>query len=258
MQIGLRNVGRRRRRSLATALIVALAVGNLLAVPRPRGRRDRDLASVLGRPPRGRADLDRRASALRRAARSSVIRSTPGVAEAEPVLKNTVALAGREAFVWGVERAPLFRYRLADGRWFSAGEERAREPSRGDRAQHRPDRRRRDRRAGHARDRGRDLRLRVIGIGDEPAGGRNRAVRPADDGSLDARPADRREHLLGQDGVARPRVRRSNHDAGSRTGSTALGYEVAARSSTSPSGTRSPPTARSRPRSPCSGSSSSP
>ena len=32
MQIGLRNVGRRKRRSLATALIVALAVGNLLAV----------------------------------------------------------------------------------------------------------------------------------------------------------------------------------------------------------------------------------
>ena len=46
MQIGLRNVGRRKRRSLATALIVALAVGNLLASwpwrrrrPRPRARR---------------------------------------------------------------------------------------------------------------------------------------------------------------------------------------------------------------------------
>jgi len=55
------------------------------------------------------------------------IRSAPGVAEAEPVLKNTVALEGREAFVWGVQREPLFRYRLTDGRWFSAGEERARE-----------------------------------------------------------------------------------------------------------------------------------
>ena len=41
------------------------------------------------------------------------------------MLKNTVELAGREAFVWGVEREPLFRYRLADGRWFSAGEEQA-------------------------------------------------------------------------------------------------------------------------------------
>ena len=53
------------------------------------------------------------------------IRSTPGVAEAEPVLENRVELAGREAFVWGVAREPLFSYRLADGRWFSAREERA-------------------------------------------------------------------------------------------------------------------------------------
>jgi putative ABC transport system permease protein len=56
-----------------------------------------------------------------------VIRSTPGVAEAEPVLKNTVELASREAFVWGVEREPLFRYRLTDGRWFSAAEDQSSE-----------------------------------------------------------------------------------------------------------------------------------
>ena len=41
MQIGLRNIGRRKRRSLATASIVALAVGNLLAVLGPGGGRDR-------------------------------------------------------------------------------------------------------------------------------------------------------------------------------------------------------------------------
>jgi putative ABC transport system permease protein len=39
-----------------------------------------------------------------------------------------VALAGREAFVWGVERDPLFGYRLADGRWFSVEEEQGRTP----------------------------------------------------------------------------------------------------------------------------------
>ena len=125
MQIGLRNVGRRRRRSLATALIVALAVGNLLAclgVAAAATQASRtswadhleDLQISTG----GRALFDERAQ--------HVIRSTPGVAEAEPVLKNTVALAGREAFVWGVERAPLLRYRLVDGRWFDAAEERAR------------------------------------------------------------------------------------------------------------------------------------
>jgi putative ABC transport system permease protein len=65
----------------------------------------------------GRELLDARAEAA--------IRSTPGVAEVEPVLKNTVELDGREAFVWGVEREPLLRYRLAEGRWFSADEDRA-------------------------------------------------------------------------------------------------------------------------------------
>ena len=126
MQIGLRNVGRRRRRSLATALIVALAVGNLLAclglaaaatqASRTSWANHReDMQISTG----GRALFDERAQ--------RVIRSTPGIAEAEPVLKNTVALGGREAFVWGVERTPLFRYRLVGGRWFDAAEERARE-----------------------------------------------------------------------------------------------------------------------------------
>jgi putative ABC transport system permease protein len=124
MQIGLRNVGRRKRRSLATASIVALAVANLLAVLAVTeaatqatrsswGDHLEDVQISTG----GRALFDERAE--------RTIRATPGVSEAEPVLKNTVELAGSEAFVWGVERNPLFRYRLAGGRWFSTGEERA-------------------------------------------------------------------------------------------------------------------------------------
>lgn len=124
LQIGLRNVGRRKRRSLATAVIVALAVGNLLAVLAMA-----EAATEATRTSWGDHLEDVQVSSGRlfdeRAERA--IRSTPGVAEAEPVLKNTVELAGREAFVWGVEREPLFRYRLADGRWFTAGEEQARE-----------------------------------------------------------------------------------------------------------------------------------
>jgi putative ABC transport system permease protein len=123
MQIGLRNVGRRKRRSVATALIVALAVGNLLAVlamaeaatATTRASWDDHLEDVqiaTG----GRALFDQQAE--------REIISTPGVAEAQPVLKNTVELAGNEAFVWAVDQEPLFRYRLADGRWFDAGEQR--------------------------------------------------------------------------------------------------------------------------------------
>lgn len=96
MQIGLRNTGRRNRRSLATAAIVALAVANLLAVLALAstateatrtgwGNHLEDLQISTG----GRALLDERAE--------RAIRATPGVTEAEPVLKNAVELAGQEA-----------------------------------------------------------------------------------------------------------------------------------------------------------------
>jgi putative ABC transport system permease protein len=122
MQIGLRNVGRRKRRSLATALIVALAVGNLLAVlgvaaaATESSRRSwsghlEDLQVSTG----GRDLFDAEAE--------REIRSTPGVAEAEPVLKGSAVLDGHEAFVWGVEQEPLLDYRLARGRWFTRAEE---------------------------------------------------------------------------------------------------------------------------------------
>jgi putative ABC transport system permease protein len=126
VQIGLRNLGRRRRRSLATVLIIALAVGNLLAFMGFAAAATEssriswadhleDIRLWTG----GRQPFDARAE--------RVIRSTPGVAESQPALVNTVDLAGQEAFVWGMPHEPLFRYRMADGRWFSAGEERASE-----------------------------------------------------------------------------------------------------------------------------------
>jgi ABC-type lipoprotein release transport system permease subunit len=126
MQIGLRGVGRRRRRSLATVLIVAVAVGNLLAVLAvaaavtqiTQSGWDEHLEDVRLWTT-GRDLFDARAE--------RTILSTPGVAEAAPALVNTVALAGEEAFVWGVPHEPLIRYRMAEGRWFSTEEERARE-----------------------------------------------------------------------------------------------------------------------------------
>jgi putative ABC transport system permease protein len=124
MQIGLRNVGRRKRRSFATAFIVALAVGNLLAVlalsaaatdttRTAWGDHLEDVQISTG----GRRLFDERAE--------REIRSTPGVASAQPVLKNAVTLDGREAWVWAVEHDPLFRYRIGDGRWFTPEEEAA-------------------------------------------------------------------------------------------------------------------------------------
>ena len=125
-QIGLRGVGRRKRRSLATVVIVALAVGNLLAI----------LGLAAGVTDLTKAEWGDHLDDVRlwtggrelfddRAART--IRATPGVSEAQPALVNDVRLAGEEAFVWGVPREPLFRYRMSEGRWFSATEERGRE-----------------------------------------------------------------------------------------------------------------------------------
>lgn len=121
VQIGLRNTGRHRRRSLATASMVALAVGNLLAVlamaagaTQATQSAWRDHLEDVQIGTGGRSVLDERAE--------TAIKDTPGVAEAEPVLKNAVELAGRDAVVWAVEHDPLFRFRLSDGRWFSEAE----------------------------------------------------------------------------------------------------------------------------------------
>jgi putative ABC transport system permease protein len=122
-QIGLRNAGRRKRRSLATAVIVALAVGNLLAVlALAQAATDSTRTSWSSHledvqvSTSGDVPFDARAR--------RTIATTPGVAEAEPVLKNEVRLGGREAFVWGVEPDPLIDQRLAEGRWFDAQEDR--------------------------------------------------------------------------------------------------------------------------------------
>jgi putative ABC transport system permease protein len=125
LQIGLRGVGRRKRRTLATALVVALAVGNLLAV----------LGLAAAATESTRAAWDEHIEELRiwtgggkpfDARAAQVIRSTPGVARAQPALVNDVELGGEEAFVWGVPREPLLAVDVTDGRWFSAGEEQAR------------------------------------------------------------------------------------------------------------------------------------
>jgi putative ABC transport system permease protein len=117
-QIGLRNVGRRSRRSLTTVLIVSVAVANLLAVlalsaAATEATRSawhdhlEDVQVWTG----GRSLFDDHAFAI--------VASTPGVAEVQAVLKNNVVLGGHDAAVWGLEPEPLFRYRLTRGRWFT-------------------------------------------------------------------------------------------------------------------------------------------
>ncbi len=123
-QIGLRGVGRRRRRSLATMLMVALAVGNLLAilglaaaVSQTTHAEWRDHGEDVKLFSQGRP-FDALAARL--------IRDTQGVATAEPMFVVDAKLDGEKGFVWAVRGATMFHYRIADGRWYTPAEERAR------------------------------------------------------------------------------------------------------------------------------------
>ncbi|HUI26431.1 MAG TPA: FtsX-like permease family protein [Candidatus Kryptonia bacterium] len=121
-QIGLRNVGRRRRRSIATALVIAFAVGTLLAV----------LGLAQGAANASRAswgdhgeDVKITAQGHRRfdATAANLIRATPGVASIEPMFVTDVNLAGKDAKIWAVTQATMFHYRLAAGRWYTPAEQ---------------------------------------------------------------------------------------------------------------------------------------
>ena len=122
VQIGLRNVGRRRRRSIATAVD-----------GRTRRRQPARSARVSLR-----ASRTRRMSSGATTARTcsswsgatlraeQPIRSTPGVAAVEPMFDAQIRVAGEDGFVWAVRQATMFRYRIADGRWYTPNEERTR------------------------------------------------------------------------------------------------------------------------------------
>ena len=124
-QIGLRNVGRRRRRSLATSLVIALAIGTLLAIL--------GLATAISNTSRGSwADhgedvkIDAMGSHMLDTRAAALIRATPGVAAVEPMFVTDITLAGKDAKIWGVQQATMFHYRLAAGRWYTPAEEQAR------------------------------------------------------------------------------------------------------------------------------------
>jgi putative ABC transport system permease protein len=120
-QIGIRSVTRRGRRSLTTVAQIALAVGTLLAVLAlidtvsattnavwNQAHWDIELDTTVG------TQLDARADHL--------IRTTPGVARAQPVLNNLIKFDGKDAFLNGYRGKPLFDTPITEGRWFTQQE----------------------------------------------------------------------------------------------------------------------------------------
>ena len=123
-QIGLRNVGRRRQRSIATALVIAFAVGTLLAIlGLANGAAEASRASWTDHG----EDVKITAQGHRRfdTTAANLIRTTPGVASIEPMFVSNVNLAGKDAKIWAVNQATVFRYHLADGRWYTPAEQQA-------------------------------------------------------------------------------------------------------------------------------------
>jgi putative ABC transport system permease protein len=124
-QVGLRNFGRRRRRSISTSLVIAFAMGTLLAVlGLAAGAADASRVAwndhgedvkivAVGERPLG-------------AAAERLIAATPGVASVEPMFVTEVKLAGKDTKIWAVRQATMFHYRIAEGRWYTAAEEQAR------------------------------------------------------------------------------------------------------------------------------------
>jgi putative ABC transport system permease protein len=126
-QIGIRSVTRRTRRSVATVVQIALAVGTLVGVLALMNsvatttetawnqlHYDVDLNTVVGK------QLDAEAERL--------IRTTPGVAVAQPVLMNMVKAEGEDAYAWGLTPRPMFDRKVVAGRWFSDREQAATAP----------------------------------------------------------------------------------------------------------------------------------
>lgn len=126
-QIGLRGVGRRKRRTLATTAQVALAVGTLLSLL--------SLGTSVGNMTHAffddaRWDLWATTYASRPldVTDQRAIAATPGVAEMQPLLTNAAQVGGDPAFVWGLPDDPMYRPKLSSGRWYTAAERRDRRP----------------------------------------------------------------------------------------------------------------------------------
>jgi putative ABC transport system permease protein len=120
-QIGLRSVGRRRRRSISTALVMAFAVGTMLAllgmgtaVSNVNRAAWGDHGEDVKITDQGHRFLNTRAEQL--------IRATPGVATVEPMFTTDAAFSGKDAIVWAVRPSTMFKVKLAAGRWYTQAE----------------------------------------------------------------------------------------------------------------------------------------
>ena len=120
-QIGLRGLGRRKRRSLATAMQVALAVATLLALL--------SLGAGVGKTTGGWFDdnhfdiwIQAVASKPLGPDAGRLIAATDGVRDTQGWMRNASRLQGRDVEAWGLPAQPMMDTHMRAGRWYSAAE----------------------------------------------------------------------------------------------------------------------------------------
>ncbi len=121
VQIGLRGLGRRKRRSLATGLQVSLAVATLLALL--------SLGSGVGQTTASAFD-DNHFDVWVQAVASKpfdpgaerVVRAVHGVQDTQPWMRNSVRVDDADVPAWGLPARPMMNTRMIDGRWYGEAE----------------------------------------------------------------------------------------------------------------------------------------
>jgi putative ABC transport system permease protein len=117
-QIGLRGSARRKRRTLATAVQVGLAVGILLgalSLGKAVATMSTDFFNIVH------YDVWAQTYASKpfNGAAQKTITSIPGVREAQPLLTNNARMAGTTAQLFGLPERPMYTPDLVAGSWYS-------------------------------------------------------------------------------------------------------------------------------------------
>jgi putative ABC transport system permease protein len=117
-QIGLRGAARRKRRTLATAIQVGLAVGILLgtlSLGRAVANMSTDFFNVVH------YDVWAQTYASKPfdATAQKTISAIPGVRQAQPLLTNNARAAGTTAQLFGLTERPMYTPDLVAGSWYS-------------------------------------------------------------------------------------------------------------------------------------------
>lgn len=123
-QIGLRGAARRKRRTLATAVQVGLAVGILLGAL-SLGKAVANMATDFFDIVHYDVWAQTYASKPFNAAAQGTISSIPGVREAQPLLTNNARMAGTEAQLYGLSGRSMYTPDLVAGHWYSDAQARA-------------------------------------------------------------------------------------------------------------------------------------